>query len=170
MSRTRRGPTAAPWAFGKSQLLAMFLTMVIGSAARGDTPGLQSVIVQLGSDNPQLRQEAMGRLMGLKKQDLPAVRAAALAQSPLLPGQIAALHEAVIQIFLAAEGYRVDADCPGGFLGLRWSIVQPPQSSEGVVVEERIPGFSAYRLLQSGDVIVQFLDWPMAPIAQQFRS
>jgi hypothetical protein len=151
--RKLSGPTAAPWAFGFALILAL------ASAGGANPPRLQSLIVQLGSDNPRLRQDALSQLMDLKKQDLRALRAAALAQSPLLPGQIAALHQAVRQIFLAAERYHVDPQVPGGFLGLHWPAPLDP-SAEGVSVDERIPGFPAYRLIQPGDVIVQILDCP----------
>jgi hypothetical protein len=140
--------------------------LATASAGGADPPRLQSLIVQLGSDNPQLRQDALSQLMDLKKQDLPALRAAALAQSPLLPGQIAALHQAVRQIFLAAERYRVDPQDSGGFLGLHWKTLPQSPSAEGIVVDdvvvERIPGFTAYRQIQRDDVIVQILDWPPA--------
>ncbi|MGD0767371.1 MAG: hypothetical protein ABSB42_04015 [Tepidisphaeraceae bacterium] len=160
MSHRRKlsGPTAAPWAF------AVALILALASAGRANPPRVQSLIVQLGSDNPQLRQEALSQLMELKKQDLPALRAAALAQSPLLPGQIAALRQAVRQIFIAGERYRVAPEGPGGFLGLHWTDVPINPSAEGIVVDdvavERIPGFAAYRVIQRDDVIVQILDCP----------
>jgi hypothetical protein len=162
--RAFSGPTAAPWAFG----VALVLALAIASAGRANPPRLQSLIVQLGSDNPQLRLEALNQLMDLKKQDLPALRAAALAQSPLLPGQIGALRQAVSQVFLAAEKYRVDPEVPGGFIGLHWPAPLDP-SAEGILVDERIPGFAAYRLLQPGDVIVQILDCPAVPLHGNFN-
>jgi hypothetical protein len=138
--------------------------LALSFAGRVNPPRLQSLIVQLGSDNPQLRQDALSQLMDLKKRDLGALRAAALAQSPLLPGQIAAIRQAVSQVFLAAERYRVDPDAPGGFLGLRLKDVPANPSTEGIVVDdvavERIPGFAAYRQIQRDDVIVQILDDP----------
>ncbi|MGA2441638.1 MAG: hypothetical protein ABSH08_11810 [Tepidisphaeraceae bacterium] len=146
--------------------VGLFLLLAIAAAGRADPPRVQSLIVQLGSDNPQLRQEALSQLMELKKQDLPALRAAALAQSPLLPGQIAGLRQAVRQIFIAGERYRVDPEVPGGFIGLYWPQPEVPinPSAEGILVDdavvERIPGFPAYRLIQPGDVIVQILECP----------
>jgi len=156
------GPTAAPWAFG----VAGFFLLAMASAGGANPPRLQSLIVQLGSDDPQLRQDALSQLMELKKQDLPALRAAALAQSPLLPGQVAALHRAVRQIFIAGERFRVDASVPGGFIGLYWPPAEAPlkPSAEGIVVDDaavvRIPGFPAYRLIRPGDVIVGILECP----------
>jgi hypothetical protein len=141
---------------GVGVVLALAMASTGGAA---NPAGLQSLIVQLGSDNPQFRQEALSQLMDMKKQDLPALRAAALGQSPLLPGQIGAIRQAVSQIFLAAERYRVDPEVPGGFLGLHWTA-PPDPSAEGVVIDERIPGFAAYRLIQPGDVIVQIVDFP----------
>jgi S1-C subfamily serine protease len=115
------------------------------------------VIAQLGSDDPRLRQSALDELMKIKAPDLAKIRDAAISQGPLLPGQVAALREAVTQIYLAAQRYPVDPDYYG-FIGLRWS----PElaHSTPVVVDERIPGFPAYEFLQPGDVILQFTDWP----------
>jgi hypothetical protein len=127
-------------------------------------PLLQSLIAQLASDDSRLREKALGDLMELNKKDIPMLRAAALSQSPLLPGQIDAIRQAVTQIFLAAERYHVDPEIPGGFLGLHWTNPNPRPMPDGVVVDERIPGFPCCRLLQSGDVIVQIVDRPPIPL------
>jgi hypothetical protein len=126
---------------------------------------MRAWIRELGVDDSQVRQSALSQLMWLREEDLPALREAALSLEPLLPGQIAAIHDAVTQIYLE---HLHDADAPAdnnqptrGFLGLRWSQKDTTESSpDGVIVAERIPGFGAYRMLQSGDIIVKILDQP----------
>ena len=97
--------------------------------------------------------------MDLHRRDLPMLRAAAMSQSPLMPGQVDALRQAVAQIYLAGDPFKVDPDEPGGFLG-----IQPPpdalQQHEGAVVWNRIRGFPGYRYLKSGDVLIKILDRP----------
>jgi hypothetical protein len=120
---------------------------------------LREWVGQLGSDDSQIRENALDRLMHLTNRDLPALRSAAIAQSPLMPGQIAAIHEVVTEVFLAGESYRVDPDSLGGFVGLHWSSGFPTPS-DGILVDERLPGFPAHRWLRPGDVIAGFGNWP----------
>jgi hypothetical protein len=134
---------------------------------------LQHWVTQLGSDDPQSRQAALDRLMTLDRQDLPALRAAALAQSPLLPAQVAGLRDAVIQVFLAGDPYDFSTDPHFGlgFLGLSWQAdVLAPLPNDalgalpnGVMVTERIPGFVGYRMLLPGDILVKILREPDEP-------
>jgi hypothetical protein len=126
-------------------------------------------VSQLGSDDPRARQSALGQLMQLNRDDLPALRSAALSQSPLLPEQIAAIRQAVAQIFLAGEPYDYATDplMDRGFLGLQWSQEDlSAQYSDGISVSERIPGSVAYRLLQPGDVLVKIIRRPAQPDIQ----
>jgi len=156
-------PTPAPPLSGGAQhragMLAftlILLTAAFPSQIRAATlPQLQTLISQLGSDDPHLRDTAMGNLMDLHCRDLPMLRAAAMSQSPLMPGQVDALRQAVAQVFLAGEPFKVDPQEPGGFLGIQF-----PHEYEGVVVLARIRGFPGYRYLQVGDVIVRILDRP----------
>jgi hypothetical protein len=144
-------------------LAALLLLNVIQSAHAVTPAQLKTLIAQLGSEDPRLRQSAADDLMGIKKEDLPALHAAALSESPLLPGQIAGLHQVVIQVFLAGEKFRIDPsepDYPRGFLGVRFSPAERIQRSDGITISDRIPGFPAYRYLHPGDVIVKFVDWP----------
>jgi hypothetical protein len=130
----------------------LFLLTITQTLRAADLAQLQSLVSQLDSDDPRLREKALDNLMDLKKEDLSTLRAAALSQSPLLPGQIAGLREAVAQVFLAGEQY---PHGPSAFLGIRFTL-----GSQGVIVADRIRGFPAYRILKSGDVIVQLIDRP----------
>ena len=133
----------------------MSLTLLVAlcpAVRAADLAHLQSLVSQLASDDPRLREKALDDLMDIKKEDLPALRAAAVSQSPLLPGQIAGLREAVAQVFLAGEKYQHG---PNAFLGIRFTL-----GPEGVIVADRIRGFPAYRNLKNGDVIVRLIDRP----------
>ncbi len=126
---------------------------------------LQMWVEQLGSDDPQSRREALGQLMDLKSQALPSLRAALMSNHQLLPQQVAAIHQAVTQLFLAGQPYPFATDPRQdiGFLGLQWPWDAPGQPPDGVLVWARIPGFAAYRMLQPGDIIVKILRQPAQP-------
>jgi hypothetical protein len=118
-------------------------------------------ITQLGDPDPDIRQAATANLMLLHRADLPVLRQEADAQMPLIPEQIVRLHEIVIQGYLSDETYDyVDK----GFLGLSWNVMETeqqfPEIDEGVLVADRIPGFSSCRMLQRGDILVGLADPP----------
>jgi hypothetical protein len=154
-SHTTRRLTAVATIFVPAMLLLSFLIAPAAHAA--DNTRIQTIVTLLGSDDPRLRAGALNDLMDLKRADLPALRAAAISQSPLLPAQVAALRQGVTQIYLASERYRVDISIPGGFMGLHWSNANLRPTPDGVVVDELLPGFPAYRCLQPGDVMVAIL-------------
>lgn len=133
--------------------------LLIAPAVRAD-PKISSLIAQLASDDPLQRQSAVEDLMGLKRPDLPSLRAAAIAQSPLLPAQVAGLRQVVVQVFLAGEPYAADPLDPRGFLGVQFEYSDAIWRPDGITIRDRIPGFPAYRFLQSGDIIVKLIDWP----------
>jgi len=122
-------------------------------------------IGQLASDDPQTRRTALNDLMGLQKQELPALRAAAMSEHSLLPEQVAEIRQAVTQVFLAGDPFKYATDPQDdiGFLGVQWQREAPSQPPDGVLVWSRIPGFVAYRMLQPGDIIVKILRQPAAP-------
>jgi hypothetical protein len=155
----------APFPFsGRAQHRACLLTLalillIFTQTPAATLPQLQTLITQLGSDDPHLREAALDSLMDLHRPDLSILRAAAMSQSPLMPGQVDALRQAVAQIFLAGEPFKVDPQQPGGFLGVLF-----PHEYEGAIVQDRIRGFPGYRYLQAGDVIVKLLDRPSMQI------
>ncbi len=122
-------------------------------------------VQQLGSDDPQSRRAALDELMTLKRRDLPTLRAVAMSDLPLLPQQVAAIREAVTQVYLTEEPYKIATDPQQdiGFLGLQWPLDAPSQPPDGVLVWSRIPGFVAYRVLQPGDIIVKIINQPAQP-------
>jgi hypothetical protein len=139
--------------------LSVILCAAALSFAQAQDQVLREYVAQLGSDDSQVRENALDHLMDLKSKDLPALRSAAISQAPLTPGQIAGIRQVVTEVFLAGESYRVDPDSLGGFVGLHWDTGNA-ESTDGVLVGERLPGFAAYRSLRSGDIIRGFADWP----------
>jgi hypothetical protein len=128
-----------------------------------DSAAFRQWITQLADADPDVRDSATQQLMSLKRDDLPALRQAAMSQRPLLPVQIASLRDVVRQVYLASEPYKPMRDV--AFLGLSWQGAEFRDSGDvGVVVADRIPGFDAYRCLRNGDVIVKLLDNPDAPL------
>jgi hypothetical protein len=141
------------WRRGLAAILPLLLIIIFSPVIQAaDLAHLQSLVSQLGSDDPRVRAKALDDLMDIKRTDLAQLRSAAISQSPLSPGQIAGLRDAVAQVFLAGEKY---PHGPSGFLGIRFSL-----APEGVLVADRIRGFPAYRILKNGDVIVQLVDRP----------
>ena len=117
-----------------------------------------------------MREHAKIQLMGISRQQLGELARLVEQKRPLAPSQALVLHEIVVQVYLAGEPF--DADPTGAaFLGVRYAQTaflingQEPEQL-GTVVQERVPGFCAYRYLQDGDVIVGFEELPDRPIRQ----
>jgi hypothetical protein len=127
---------------------------------------LRRLFLQLSNPDPKLRDQAKIDLMGFTAADLPALRQIAADNAPLSPQVIWALHEIVVQVFLADEKYKDlnNADCnaatavsPYFFLGVRWpqrSIQVDPTIRLGAEIDERLPGFPSFRFLRTGDMIL----------------
>jgi hypothetical protein len=149
----------------KFLIAALFSIILLLTPALRAGSQLQSLIAQLASDDPHQRETAVYDLMGLKRKDLPDLRAAAISQSPLLPGQVTALRQIVMQVFLAGEPYRIDPDELCGFMGVNFGTVDiDRRSSDGITVADCIPGLPAYRVLRPGDMIISILNWPKLPL------
>ena len=133
---------------------------------------------RLADRDPIVRESARLELMGLRADDLPRLRAAAISLRPLRPAQTAALHDIVTHVRLADDTGTLDhltdpADAAatetalpsdssqgstGGFLGVRLpdtlQYTDPDANSQGAIVAGRIEGFCAYRYLRDGDLIL----------------
>ena len=75
------------------------------TTAPTSTAVIQRSFLQLSDPDPKLRDQAKIDLMGLSLQDLPALRQIAADNAPLTPQVISALHEIVVQVFLASDQY-----------------------------------------------------------------
>jgi hypothetical protein len=118
---------------------------------------LKRLLRNLASDDSSVREESHFALMGLRRADLPALRAAVAESLPLEPSQVAALREVVMHVALVGADYEA---LESGFLGVRVPNPDWPDDQtlldlgRGVVILSRIPGFCAFRMLQDGDVIL----------------
>ncbi len=110
---------------------------------------------QLNNDDESVRQQGYAGLMGLSHADLPALRQLLIDRKYLTPAQIGPVRAAVEHLYL--QPLNSDPTAPA-MLGLRWGdpADQDPEQPDGVVVEDRLPGFSAYALLRAGDALVDY--------------
>ena len=118
---------------------------------------------QLADTDPQVRDEAKLRLMGLLRGELDALRMIVESNRPLAPAQSAVLRDIVIHVYLSGEPYEKNMRI--GFLGAMLDNMQPvaivPDHAEqegrgvsGVLIRETIEGFCAFRYLRTGDVVL----------------
>jgi len=116
----------------------------------------------LASPDAAVREASQAQLMRLTRPDLQALEGLLERSRPLAPSQAAALRQIVREVYLAGEDYEKDAT--KGFLGILMDksalgtrdLQQPSDVVlvPGVVVEDRIPGFCASRMLRDGDIIL----------------
>jgi len=86
-----------------------------------DARSLQIVLRELGVGDSTAREEALSKLLTLRRADLPALRDAVADARPLAPGTIAVLQEVVTHVYLREEPYEAHAD--KSFLGVQmWPI------------------------------------------------
>jgi len=124
-----------------------------------DVASLKRMIVALEDENYQTREASRVALMGLKRSDLENFQKAVKACLPLEPSQVAVLRDIVTQVYLSGEKYPAEEGA-AGFLGI--SLANGSREEDqgllnverGIVVASRVPGFCAFRVLQTGDVIL----------------
>jgi hypothetical protein len=145
----------------------IILLLLLGATTQPSNE-IRQWLSDLGNSDAAVRESARDKLMGLKREDLPALAQAARDAKPLLPSQVANLHEVVRQVFLAGEPYdQTDAGFLGVGLAPQDEIVrvrepdsQEPRARLGVRVVSRWPGFAGYRWLRDGDVVVKVREFP----------
>jgi len=129
---------------------------------------------QLADTDPNVREQARFNLLGLRRDQLGLLRQIVIDSRPLAPAQSAALHDIVLHIYLSAEPYLKNER--SGFMGaILFEVRQPafflpneglmpdvdPQQAtadespvRGVLIQECVPGFCAFRYLQPGDLVL----------------
>ena len=135
---------------------------------------VQKSFDDLASDEPDVREKARSILLGLSRDQLPALRDIVRGSNPLAPAQAAALHDIVIHVFLAGEPY----DGQGvGFMGVmlpreRADLIvgggnpdnnpadDEDETDAGVLVQDCMPGFCGFRYLRPGDIITALQTGP----------
>lgn len=127
---------------------------------------------QLADADEAVREQARVNLMGLSRDQLPQLRAAVEQSLPLVPSQRVALRDIVVHVYLTGETY--EAEREQGFLGIRGVNAADTDGSDqgGLLVSETMPGFCAFRMLRSGDVILRVSEYPEIAIreAQQLSQ
>ena len=129
---------------------------------------LRQSFAELDDADAAVREAARLKLMGMRRQDLPAFQKLVQESLPLVPSQAAVLRQIVIHVYLAGEKY--DTTNAEGFLGVKMqeTSVRLPAAdgadqfapAVGVVIVERMPGFAGARMLVDGDVILGVVERP----------
>ncbi len=159
------------------------------AARAGGTPTSNSVsgsklrawFADLAAGDSAVRDNAYSELLGLARQDLPALREVVEQSRPVAPSQAGALREVVTHVYLSGETY--DAEPRAGFLGLLMPTldsveVQRGEAGEGMIqrraptgvpIDFRIPGFCGFRALREGDVLLAIVS-PVARPLPDWRA
>ncbi len=151
-------------------------TRAVEAEVRIDFPVL---IANLGDDDPARRATAVHALTLVPADKIDGLKAAAMAARPLSPAQQEGLATAVTHLILAAQNYE-PADPPSAVLGVTFGSMVFGATVEGaamglgsgtigVTLEDRVPGFDAYTMLQNGDVIVALPGVPHMTSTEDFR-
>lgn len=171
LSTFRRLPQTPSRVFASGVILALLWTAPFCDAGHPTTRPAKELFAELGSTDPGIRETARAGLMRLRRDDLPDLRKAVAEARPLRPAQAMMLRQIVQEIYLASEQYENE---PGqGFMGVIMGDVgnseadlvpenELPNSTIGVIVAERIPGFCAARKLLDGDVVLGLASPPKA--------
>ncbi len=145
------------------------VTATKGAPTTNPADEIRMWFADLAHSDAAVREEAMVNLMGLRRGDLPKLRKVVEESLPLAPSQTEVLRRIVIQVFLAGDTY--EGNPQTGFLGIRMAPTSVslrdfnPDAVQGrplcgVVVESRMPGFCAGRMLRDGDVIIGITERP----------
>ena len=123
---------------------------------------------ELDHADAAVREAARVKLMGMRREDLPAFRRLVRDNMPLMPSQAAVIRSVVTHVFLTGEKY--DTTEVEGFLGVKMqeTSVRLPAAdgadqfapAVGVVIVERMPGFAGARMLLDGDVVLGIVERP----------
>jgi len=139
-----------------------------GRSEAGGVAWMKQSLAELDDPDAAVRETARLKLMGMRRQDLPAFQKLVQESLPLAPSQAAVLRQIVTQAFLAGEPY--DTTGTEGFLGVKMqeANVRLPAAegadqfapAVGVVIVERMPGFVGARMLVDGDVVLGIVERP----------
>ena len=135
---------------------------------RPEVAAIRQWFAELADSDAAVREAARLKLMGMRRQELPAFQKLVQDNLPLMPSQAAVLRQIVMQVYLAGETYQTtNAE---GFLGVKMqetSVRLPAADGSeqlapavGVVIVERMPGFVGARMLHDGDVILGVVERP----------
>ena len=143
-------------------LLALSRPTPAGDAVGRSTGELTDLLKMADDADPETRAAARERLLGLTCDDLPALRDAARPFVPMSPELTDALREVVLQAYARRAVLRFPVR-RAGMLGVRWRdpvspVFDPNDTGDGATVDVRLPGYVAYRYLESGDRVTAVID------------
>lgn len=141
------------------------VTQATQPATTRPTAEIHKSFEQLADSDAQVRELARTALMGLSREELPALRDVVERSRPLQASQAAMLRDIVIHVYLAGDAERSPSN--QGFLGVRLDStvnngmmldgVEPAHSMKGVLIRECMPGFNGFRFLRDGDLVLGIL-------------
>lgn len=139
-----------------------------------DEQSIRDAFNDLGHPEPEVRDAARVRLMGMGRPQLETFQQIVKESQPLMPSQAAVLREIVGHVYLSGETY--ESEGTAGFLGVRMQEVTlttpSPEAGPalggrypvGIVIVDRMPGFSASRMLLDGDVVLNIVERPVVAL------
>lgn len=135
-------------------LLCCIGTVLAADAVVADSIG--QLYDRLTDPDPVERGKARTELLGLKKDQLPLLKKAVASSQPVTPAQAQVLRDIVVHIHVhEAIGFGTKGDKP--FLGVDtpeyYDFERPP--AIGCLITQPFIGFTAYRYVQPGDIVVQ---------------
>ena len=136
---------------------ASFATAQVPATNRTARPEIRTAFLGLTSSDFTTRDKAAKRLMALKREDLPALRAVAAEFKPIDPILASTLRDVVTHVYAAGHPYPRDVL---GFLGITMAVGEEA-SDEAVMIKERKLGFVGYRVFEDGDAIVDIEERPL---------
>jgi hypothetical protein len=138
------------------------------AAERPEIVAMRQWFAELDDADSAVREAARMKLMGMRRQDLPAFQKLVADSLPLMPSQAAVLRQVVTHVYLAGDEYQTASR--EGFLGIKMqetSVRLPAADGSeqlapavGVVIVERMPGFVGARMLLDGDVVLGIVERP----------
>jgi hypothetical protein len=156
------------------RLLIVAICIVAIGASPSSQPSskIVALFTKLADRDPSVRDLARIDLMGLSRAELPELRRYVQQHRPLAPSQAAALREIVTQVCASGETYPSNAS--HGFLGVSLPSALIPQQEQpmepgspppiGVIIGDRMPGLSSFRMLANSDVIIGITERPEVAI------
>ncbi|HEY7086490.1 MAG TPA: hypothetical protein VH518_00295 [Tepidisphaeraceae bacterium] len=151
----------ASWTWTTGLLVLSLAAALLGAGPATSEPSritsqIRTWLDQLADKDADVRDQATQQLLGLRREDLPALLDAVAQTRPLRPSQMSPLRDIVRHVFISGIKYAPE---PRGtpFLGLSWPPEVPdesPPDEPGVPVYRRIPGFPAYEMLREGDLLL----------------
>lgn len=130
----------------------------VGAGEVRTTEQLRRWVVGLMDADPAVRERSRVALMGLSREELGTLAAVVHDFRPLEMPVAETLRDVVEHVYLTGYAYEKEER---GFLGITMADGPEVTAKMQVVVESRMPGFVAYRMMQDGDVVLDIEERPL---------